>query len=162
MHPDDVGRASAAEHAEPPPPTRTLRKLPLAVIVKLDEVMTEFLLPRSCHEHSFAGPRRDCPQCDFRKGCIAVEPRLSRGTFNVEVTGPVSGRVYELRVQRRQVPLTIKAASTLHTTGHHDGPGPHISLALPALLFRGAQMASNVRCTLAAAVVEAANLHWHP
>ena len=114
VHPDDE-LSTAAELAEPPPPTRTLRKLPLAVIVKLDNVTTEFLPPRPCHQHSFAGPRRDCPLCDFRKGCIAVEPRLSRGSFKVEVPDPGSDQVYELRVQRRQVPLTIKSASTLHT-----------------------------------------------
>ena len=33
----------------------------------------------------------------------------------MEVPDPGSDRVYELRVQRRQVPMTIKAASTLHT-----------------------------------------------
>ena len=110
VHPDDE-LSAAAELAEPPPPTRTLRKLPLAVIVKLDHVTTEFLPPRSCCQHSFAG----CPCCDFRKGCIAVEPQLSRGSFNVEVPDPGSDHVYPLRVQRRQVPLTIKFASTLHT-----------------------------------------------
>ena len=45
VHPDDE-LSAAAELAEPPPPTRTLRKLPLAVIVKLDNVTTEFLPPR--------------------------------------------------------------------------------------------------------------------
>ena len=113
-HPDDALTA-AAEDTEPPRPTRILRKLPLAVIVKLDNVTTEFMPPRPCQQHSFAEPQLDCPRCDFRKGCIAVEPRLSRGTFKVEVPDPSSDRVYELRVQRRQVPITIKSASTLHT-----------------------------------------------
>ena len=62
-----------------------------------------------------AGQQRDLPRCDFRIGCIAVEPQLSRGAFKVEVPDPGSDRVYELRVQRRQVPMTIKTASTLHT-----------------------------------------------
>ena len=114
VHPDDA-ESAAAEHAEPPPPIRTLRKLPLAVIVKLDNVTTEYLPPRPCHEHSFAGPQRDCPRCDFRKGCFAVYPQLSRGTFKVEVPEPGSDLMHELRVQRRQVPMTIKTASTLHT-----------------------------------------------
>ena len=114
VHPDDA-LSPAAEHTEPPQPTWTLRKLPIAVIVKLDNVTTEFLPPRPCQQHSFAGPQRDCPHCDFRKGCIAVEPRLSRGTFTVEVPDPGSDRVYDTRVQRRQVPMTIKSASTLHT-----------------------------------------------
>ena len=33
----------------------------------------------------------------------------------MEVPDPGSDRVYELRVQRRQIPITIKSASTLHT-----------------------------------------------
>ena len=97
VDPDDA-ESTAAEHAEPPPPIRTLRKLPLAVIVKLDNVTTEYLPPRPCHEHSFAGPERDCPRCDFRKGCFAVYPQLSRGTFKVEVPDLGSDRVHELRV----------------------------------------------------------------
>ena len=44
-----------------------------------------------------------------------MEPQLSRGAFKVEVPDPGSDRVYALRVQRRQLPITIKAASTLHT-----------------------------------------------
>ena len=44
-----------------------------------------------------------------------MEPHLSRGAFKVEVPDPGSDHVYELRVQRRQLPITIKAASTLHT-----------------------------------------------
>ena len=114
VDPDDA-ESAAAEHAEPPPPIRTLRKLPLAVIVKLDNVTTEYLPPRPCHEHSFAGPQRDCARWDFRKGCFAVYPQLSRGTFTVKVPDPGSDHLYELRVQRRQVPMTIKTASTLHT-----------------------------------------------
>ena len=114
MHPDDA-LSAVAELAEQPLPICTLRKLPFAVIVRLDNVTPEFLPPRLCHQHSFAGLQRDCPFCDFRKGCIAVEPRLVRGSFNVEVPVPGSDHVYEVRVQRRQYPLTVKSASTLHT-----------------------------------------------
>ena len=35
--------------------------------------------------------------------------------MEVADTTPGSDRVYQLRVQRRQLPITIKAASTLHT-----------------------------------------------
>ena len=42
-----------------------------------------------------------------------MAPQLSRGAFKVEVPDPGSDHVYELRVQRRQQPITIKAASTL-------------------------------------------------
>ena len=55
-----------------------------------------------------------------------MEPQLSRGSFKVEVDDPTPGsdRKYELRVQRRQLPLTIKAASTLHTLqGATANPG---------------------------------------
>ena len=53
VHPDDA-ESAAAERAEPAPPTRILRKRPLAVVVKLDNVMTEYLPPRPCEEHRFA------------------------------------------------------------------------------------------------------------
>ena len=101
--------------AEPPPPIRTLRQLPLAVIVKLDNVTTEYLPPRPCHEHSFVGPQRGCRRCDFREGYFAVYPQPSRGTFKVEVPDPGLDTMYELRVQRRQVPMTSRTASTDHT-----------------------------------------------
>ena len=114
VHPDDAPGAAAA-HPESQPATHTLRKLPLAVIVKLDNVKTEFLPPLPCAMHRAVGPDRDCPRCDFRPGCFAVEPQLSRKSFNTEVPDPGDERIYQLRVQRRQIPLTIKAASTLHT-----------------------------------------------
>ena len=46
-----------------------------------------------------------------------MEPQLSRGSFRVEVKDrkPSGERTFELRVQRRQLPITIKKASTLHT-----------------------------------------------
>ena len=53
VHPDDA-ESAATERAEAAPPTRILRKLPLAVVVKLDNVMTEYLPPRPCEEHRFA------------------------------------------------------------------------------------------------------------
>ena len=127
-HPDDAAGA-ATEHAGLPPATRILRKLPLAVIVQLDDVKTEFLPPISCAAHAAAGADRTCPRCAFRPGCVAVQPQLSRGSFQVEVADPSPGSdcVYELRVQRRQLPITIKAASTLHTLQGIT--------ALPGLLF---------------------------
>ena len=94
---------------------RILKRLPLAVIVKLDNVKTEFLPPVPCALHAAAGAERECSCCDFRAGCIAVEPQLSRGSFIVEVEDTASSARYDLKVQRRQLPMTIKKASTLNT-----------------------------------------------
>ena len=104
----------AKDTTRPPPATRILWKLPLAVIVKLDDTTTEFLPPRACRQHSFSGPQRDCQCCDFRKGCFAVVPQKSR-TFTVQMPKPGSDTSYDLKVQRTQVPLTISNASTLQT-----------------------------------------------
>ncbi len=93
---------------------RILQKPP-TVTVKLHNVSTEFLPPIPCTFHAVDGACRDCESCDFRAGCIAVEPQLSRRNFNVEVQDPVSDALYTLRIQRRQLPMTIKTASTLHT-----------------------------------------------
>ena len=93
-----------------------LQKLPLAVTVKLDNVTTEFLPPIPCPLHVTDGAKRDCSHCDFRAGCVAIEPQQSRGSFPVEVSAPATEQCdYTLRVQRRQLPMTIRKASTLHT-----------------------------------------------
>ena len=94
---------------------RILKKLPLAVIVKLDNVKTEFLPPVPCALHIATGAERECACCDFRVGCVAVETQLSRGSFIVEVEDTASSARYDLKVQRRQLPITIKKASTLNT-----------------------------------------------
>ena len=94
---------------------RILKKLPLAVIVKLDNVKTEFLPPVPCALHIATGAERECACCDFRVGCIAIETQLSRGSFIVEVEDTASSARYDLKVQRRQLPITIKKASTLNT-----------------------------------------------
>jgi hypothetical protein len=92
-----------------------LQKLPLAVIVRLKDVTTEFLPSIPCSLHAAGGAKRDCSCCDFRAGCIAVEPQLSQRPFQVEVTDPATGAVHDVKVKRRQLPMTIKIASTLHT-----------------------------------------------
>ena len=94
-----------------------LQKLPLAVIVKLHHVTTEFLPAIPCALHAADGAKRDCPRCDFRAGCVAIEPQKSRGSFTVDVPVPADTMQSEckLRIQRRQLPMTIKTASTLHT-----------------------------------------------
>ena len=68
-----------------------------------------------CIRDSTTSACRDCKSCDFRAGCIAVEPQLSRRSFPVEVQDPGSDTWYTIQVQRRQLPMTIKAASTINT-----------------------------------------------
>lgn len=102
------------------PATRVLRQLPKAIIVKLKDVETEFLPPKPCAQHVAGGADRACAFCDFRPGCIAITPKWSQQAFKVEVTMPAHGNdtelaTVEVKVQRRQVPVTIKTASTLHT-----------------------------------------------
>ena len=92
LHPEDA--STAAAHA----PTQLLRHLPEAILVKLHNVSAEFLPPIPCTQHTVTGARRDCNDCDFRPGCIAIEPRWSRRSFKVEVTRP-NGDMYVVRVQ---------------------------------------------------------------
>ena len=108
LHPEDA--AIATEHE----PYRILRHLPNAVLVRLDECSTEFLPPVACALHVATGARRDCKHCDFRPGCLAVEPQLSIRSFKIPIVMP-DNTTYEVRVQRKQLPLTIKTASTLQT-----------------------------------------------
>ena len=108
LHPEDA--RIATEHAS----MQVLRHLPQAVLVRLDDVTAEFLPPIPCGQHTRTAARRDCEHCDFRPGCIAIAPTMSRQAFKVEVTPPGKD-MYEVRVQRKQIPLTIKSASTLQT-----------------------------------------------
>ena len=68
-----------------------------------------------CTLHAATGACRNCKRCDFRTGCVAVQPQLSRRSFPVEVQDPGSDSWYTIQVQRRQLPMTIKTASTIHT-----------------------------------------------
>ena len=85
------------------------------VKVKLENVTTELLPPIPCTLHATDGTCRECGNCNFRAGCIAVEPQLSRGSFSVEVQDPSGNCSYTIQVQRKQLPMTIKTASTIHT-----------------------------------------------
>ena len=104
----------AAQQTSPNESIRILRKFP-TVTVRLHNVNSEFLPPIPCAVHSVQGPRRDCKHCDFRAGCLAVQPQLARRSFPVDINDPVSGTMFTLNVQRKQLPMTIKTASTLHT-----------------------------------------------
>ena len=104
----------ATEHTSATESIRVLRTLP-TVTVKLHGVSTEFLPPMPCILHAADGACRKCKTCDFRAGCIAIQPQVSRRTFPVQVEDPVNGAKYTLQVQRRQLPMTIKTASTINT-----------------------------------------------
>ena len=112
LDPDEP--SAATEHTSAIEGIRILQRLP-TITVKLHGVRTEFLPPRPCTLHATTSACRDCKSCDFRAGCIAVEPQLSRRSFPVEVQDPGSDTWYTIQVQRRQLPTTIKAASTINT-----------------------------------------------
>ena len=95
---------------------------------KLYGVCTAFLPPVPCTLHSATGARQDCGSCDFRTGCIAVEPQLSRLSSLIEVPDPDSDAWYTIQVQRRQLPITIKTASTINTL---QGLTTHPGLTFP-------------------------------
>ena len=97
---------------------RVLTRLPRAVLVRLEGVKTEFLPPIPCCLHASCGAQRECPQCDFRPGCLAVTPLLSHSPFRVEVSIQSAATEHaqaNVKVQRKQIPLTVRTASTLYT-----------------------------------------------
>ena len=111
----DLDEPSAStEHTSAIEGVRILHRLP-TITVKLHGVRTEFLPPMPCTLHATTSACRDCRSCDFRAGCIAVEPQPSRRSFPVEVQDPGSDTWYTIQVQRRQLPMTIKTASTINT-----------------------------------------------
>ena len=112
LDPDEP--SAATERTSPIEGIRILHKLPI-VTVKLDNVTTEFLPAIPCSLHAVDGACRDCESCNFRAGCVAVEPQLSRCSFPVVVQDPSSETYYTVQVQRRQLPMTVKTASTIHT-----------------------------------------------
>ena len=112
LDPDEP--SDATEHTSPVEGIRILHKLP-TVTVKLHNVTTELLPPIPCTLHAADGPCRECGSCDFRAGCVAVEPQLSRRSFPIVVQDPGSDACYTLQVQRRQLPMTIRTASTINT-----------------------------------------------
>ena len=112
LDPDEP--SAATEHTSAIDGIRILRRLP-TVTVKLHSVCTEFLPPVPCTLHATTSACRHCQSCNFRAGCVAVEPQLSRRSFPVEVQDPGSDASYTIQVQRRQLPMTIKTASTIHT-----------------------------------------------
>ena len=121
LDPDEP--TDATEHSSSADGIRILHKLP-TVTVKLHNVTTEFLPPIPCTLHAADGPCRECGFCDFRAGCVAVEPQLARRSFIVEVQIPGTDTSFNMQVQRRQLPMTIRTASTIHTLqGATANPG---------------------------------------
>ncbi len=112
LDPDEP--SAATEHTPAIEGIRILHRLP-TITVKLHGAHTEFLPPVPCTLHADTGACRYCRCCDFRAGCVAVEPQLSRHNFPVEVQDPGSDTWYTIQVQRRQLPMTIKTASTSNT-----------------------------------------------
>ena len=112
LDPDEP--TDATEHSSSAEGIRILHKLP-TVTVKLHNVTTEFLPPIPCTLHAADGPCRECSFCDFRAGCVAVEPQLARRSFIVEVQIPGTDTKFNMQVQRRQLPMTIRTASTINT-----------------------------------------------
>ena len=106
----DEPRSATSENSA----IRILEKMPV-VTVKLYEVDTEYLPPIACEAHARTGAIRECPHCDFRAGCVAVEAQPSRRSFPVEVQDPVTESTYTIQVQRVQLPMTIRTASTINT-----------------------------------------------
>ena len=121
LDPDEP--TDATEHSSSAEGIRILHKLP-TVTVKLHNVTTEFLPPIPCTLHAADGPCRECSFCDFRAGCVAVEPQLARRSFIIEVQIPGTDTSFNMQVQRRQLPMTIRTASTIHTLqGATANPG---------------------------------------
>ena len=96
---DPCEPSDATEHTSLTEGIRILHKLP-TVTVKLHNVITEFLPPIPCTRHAADGACRECRSCDFRAGCIAVEPQLTHRSFPVTVLEPVTNNPYTLQVQR--------------------------------------------------------------
>ena len=118
LHPED--RAFATEQGAA---QQVLKHIPPAIYLRLDNVQTEFLPPTACEAHAETGACCDCSACDFHRGVIAIQPYTPRQAFRARVTLPAeavrqggTGDVeFELKVKRRQSPLTIRTANTLHT-----------------------------------------------
>ena len=113
----------AEESTESGNGVRVLQRLP-TLIMKLDRVETKFLPACPCAQHRLEGASEQCKLCDFRSGCIAIQPQLSSRAFLVEVKDPHTENIYTLRVKRLQLPVTVRTASTIHTLqGTTASPG---------------------------------------
>ena len=122
FHPDD-----RTADADPEPAIRVLRQLPRAVILKLDDIAADLLPPQPCPAHAATEASRTCLSCQWFPGHIAITPKLSP-QFVLPVTlqteDAPEAQTFQLKIKRRQIPLTIITASTLHTLqGATTDPG---------------------------------------
>ena len=97
-----------------------LRKLPQAIIVKLDNCDIDLLPPAACSVHEVSGVCASCAACHNLRGHYVMKPRMSQA-FTIEINVPRENAgtkgwiTADLKVKRRQFAVTILNASTLHT-----------------------------------------------
>ena len=94
-------RAGAAQPGE-----ATLRGMPLAVYVKLDDCDLNFLPPVPCSQHAEA--QRSCSDCNFFPGIIAIKPLKRKWKFENR-----AAEAY-MSVWRLQLPLVPEKAASLY------------------------------------------------
>ena len=145
LDPDEPSVVS--EHASAIEGVRILHMLP-TVTVKLHSVHTEFLPPVPCMLHAAIGARRDCTNCDFRAGCIAVEPQFSRRSRR--------GRPrFRHMVQDSSSETTVtnddqNSKHNPYVTRRDDRTWLDIPLEIPTLLLGRTAMAGHIRCFIPA------------
>ena len=120
-----------------------LRRLPVAVYVKWDDLDLDIIPPEPCREHEIIGACKTCSNCRFFTGIVAVKP-LSATWFFVDPAarkqGKTAGRTdFGISVKRWQVPIAPATCKTLHTLqGSTADPGMLAHWQLP----RGLSMSS--------------------
>ena len=114
---DESDLQAAAPHANVVQPGETtLRCMPAAVYVKLDDCDFDFLPPVPCCVHSEA--KRTCSDCQFFPGVFAVEPLKRKWKFENPST---DSYMFVWRLQLALVPE--KAASLYSMQGTTADPG---------------------------------------
>ena len=114
---DDEDVRNLSEH---PAGFIKLRKLPKAIMVKLDKFDEDLLPCSACSLHEISGASPSCKACHPMRGHYVLKPRMSPA-FSVTIQvhqGAAGAKRWEevhLKVKRRQLAVTILNASTLHT-----------------------------------------------
>ena len=117
-----------------------LRFQPPAVYVHFENSTDEFLLPTPCPRHA-DGADRQCCDCKFHTGVIAVEPKTQswqwRGDNSKGHQAGDSGKREVVSVRRTQAPLMPLCASTLHQLqGETADPGLVAHMTYPSNLSK--------------------------
>ena len=112
-----------------------LQYLPVCFYVKRDEDTTEFLPPTACAAHG-GGADRACPDCNFHKGIVCVEPWTSKQNWTI--AGILAdGTEYKASFKRKQMPVVTAKASTLHVLqGTTANPGLIFHWKFPRRLLK--------------------------